>query len=409
MLVSRRCLLLATPALVLPYRRALALTPAQNLLLNSGPRQVTIPLVGSIPAGWTFARASTATYMNRGVLYTALANVPRFETDANGVPLGYWNGPAATNPVLYSRDLTNVSNWFPGNLTAAKNATGVDGAANAASTLTIGTTAGLIYEIQTVSQSTDYTFSFWAKAGNATGPQYAVYDVTNSVFLVASTTYAPGAGAFSRISVPFTTAGTTTSVRIYPVRNVAGTGTVIIDGAQLDTGTFATSTIFTAGTAVTRNADNLSVPLSLYPWWASSRGFSGAIRFTSGGAAQSSVNVLDITDGTSSNRITLALQSANKAVVSYYVAGSGVASSSYTLNAVGAGNSFALSSSNLGLSFSLNGASVITLSKPGMWVPTLMGLGRSSIFASGYAAMHALSLTLRAGPSSTAWLQNGNY
>lgn len=48
---------------------------------------------------------------------------------------GVWSYPSLTNRALWNRDMTNVV-WVPTTMTVAKNQTGADGAANAASSLT---------------------------------------------------------------------------------------------------------------------------------------------------------------------------------------------------------------------------------------------------------------------------------
>jgi hypothetical protein len=68
--------------------------------------------------------------------------VKAFSTNKNGTPiedssqLGYLSEPAATNNLLYSRDLTQATVWTATNITPTKTATGIDGTPNSATTLT---------------------------------------------------------------------------------------------------------------------------------------------------------------------------------------------------------------------------------------------------------------------------------
>lgn len=175
--------------------------------------------------------------------------------------------PAATNLALQARDLTNAV-WTATNASVAKNAVGVDGVANSACTITASTTGALVYNNTnfTVAASTAYTVSFYAKAGTATGLKYALYDVSNAAFIVSDVAYTAGAGQFDRITVPVTTPAGCTAFRVYPLRNCASTGTVIIDQVQLETGSVATSPIPTFAATVTRAADNINVATSAFPY-----------------------------------------------------------------------------------------------------------------------------------------------
>ena len=77
--------------------------------------------------GGTYTRASSATYLQGGVVQTATANTPRFPTDLGGTPQGIRLTGAATNLLLQSNSFTTAPTWSSGGGTAAQNATGPDG------------------------------------------------------------------------------------------------------------------------------------------------------------------------------------------------------------------------------------------------------------------------------------------
>jgi len=63
--------------------------------------------------------------------------------------LGHWNYPSATNRALWNRDLTNAA-WTKTNVTAAKNQTGAEGTANAASSITATANLGTVTQAITL-------------------------------------------------------------------------------------------------------------------------------------------------------------------------------------------------------------------------------------------------------------------
>lgn len=66
---------------------------------------------------------------------------------------GHWNYPTSTALALWNRDLTNAA-WVKTNVTATKNQTGADGAANAASSITASATNGTIFQTVTMAVNT---------------------------------------------------------------------------------------------------------------------------------------------------------------------------------------------------------------------------------------------------------------
>lgn len=132
---------------------------------------------------------------------------------------------------------------------------------------------GFLYDAITVTASTKYTFSWYAKAGTATAHVFAFYDESNSAF-VQQQAYTLTGGEYVgngwyRISRTVTTPAGCTSIRVYPLRandgggGVSGAiGTTLIWGAQFEEGSFATSYIKTTGATATRSADLASIPVA---------------------------------------------------------------------------------------------------------------------------------------------------
>jgi hypothetical protein len=319
-------------------------------ILFGGPRTLKIPLTGALPPGWTFTRAgNTATMWQGGVLIgPLLANTPRFETDVNGKPTGYLNEPAATNIYLNSQ-------------------------APATQTITVTAQA--------------YTLSFY---GTGTIAMTGTYTGTLA-----------GTGIGNLVQKTFTpTAGLLVATLTGSVSNV-----------QLEAGPSASSRIITAGSPVTRNDDILTAPLSLYPWLQMAGGWSFALRFSTFTNTPSSTMVLwsFVSAGSTSNEIYIRLSSISTILAAYYVSGVVKYTDPGTMAPVGTPSTYAVSVSQNGANVSYNRAPVVVgPAQPGLPVMANMQLG--GLFSAGaVASMHTTSLTLRAGPSSNAWLQGGNY
>jgi len=338
-------------------RRILALLLAGLWLAAAGPcpmgpgvpcpsvRQVTIPLTTALPSGWPFARAgNTATTLVNGVVTPVNANIPRFPTDVNGTPLEYLNEPAATNIYLNSQ-------------------------APATQTITVTAQA--------------YTLSFYGTGTIALSGTYTGTLVGTGAGDLVQLTFTPTAGALVA-----TLTGTVTNV-------------------QVEAGSFATSRIITAGSPVTRNADNLTVPLSLYPWWQTPRGEALGIDFVSSGVPQTNLFVFKLYKD-ENNYLQALLHTTNTLTVMYKVAGVSVTSSTFNLAAIGAKNTLGLIVSASGVAIGLNGVAQTPIANAGTpFVAPTLYLGQNG-GNTGVSAIHIPSVTLR-GPSSAAWLQGGNY
>jgi hypothetical protein len=98
----------------------------------------------------TYTRSTSATFTQSGVVQTALSGVMRFPTDVNGNALGIRLTGAQTELCLWNRDLTNAV-WTATTATVAKDQTGADGGANAASSILA--TAGNATVLQSITST----------------------------------------------------------------------------------------------------------------------------------------------------------------------------------------------------------------------------------------------------------------
>ena len=234
------------------------------------------------------------------------ANIPRIDyTSGCGSLL---LEKQSTNLVTYSEQFDNAA-WQKGGVTiAANNTTSPDGTTNA-ELVTLNTSgSNYIQQSHSVSANTEYTFSFYAKKGTATNIQYNVFDFSNFANIVVPTNFYNDLDGtnWTRIVSTFTTPSGCTSILISPNRDSTSTGTFYLWGAQLEASSYATSYIPTTSTAVTRLADS-----------ASKTGISSLIGQTEGVLyAEFSAFVganedrqISINDGSTSNRVTMALLS----------------------------------------------------------------------------------------------------
>ncbi len=146
---------------------------------------------------------------------------------------------APQNFVLYSEEMDNVANWFPGQLTVTANTTVAPDATTTGDTLDVTGDFASHLQIITVTANTLYTFSFYAMSGTATSVYYSVYDNTNAADIVARTNYysAINGSTWTRVTVSFTTPASCVSAIVYPNRSLTERGTTKVWGVQLNQGT----------------------------------------------------------------------------------------------------------------------------------------------------------------------------
>ena len=272
----------------------------------------------------TFGRAGgTATYVDAtGTIVTAAANEPRFTYDPVTLRcLGLLVEELRTNLLLRSEEFDNTTNWgFIG--TATANAiTAPNGTITADLATTSGTQAQL-FQATTISSGATITGSCFLKpngineteivllASNNTTPYgRATFNVSTGVISVAAATANGGTNASASIQA-FANGWYRCSVTVtYPAVTAAGirinapgaTGGFYLWGAQLEAGAFPTSYIPTTGTQATRNADVATIAgAGLAGFYSQSEGTF----YWSSAAGGSAGNAFEVSNGTSSNRIT---------------------------------------------------------------------------------------------------------
>jgi hypothetical protein len=273
----------------------------------------------------TFGRASTATRVNAsGLIETVASNVPRLDYLGSTCPKLQLE-PSRTNLALHSSAINNAA-WVKVQVTLTANvAVSPDGTTNAEKiAINSGISGGYVYQSIATTSSTVYTSSFFIKAAgvnftkfysNVTGSYFAAVinlttgAITNSDFAVTPTATNYGNGWW-RVSYTETSGGG--SVPIYVDAGstsnggaITGNGTdgILIWGAQVEAGAYATSYVPTTTAAVTRLADACS-----------KTGISSLIGQTEGtlfvemkdliwrGSAE---RLIGVSDGTTQNRIIL--------------------------------------------------------------------------------------------------------
>jgi hypothetical protein len=229
------------------------------------------------------------------VLFNHPTNVPRIEYDANGNRRGLLIEEARTNLLDYSEDFTNAY-WTAINAaTLAIDASGPDGETSAVTLVDSGEGGDaaevFLFKNISVSTSTTYTFSVFAKADQLSWLQLALNGFTTPAnnsggfFDLANGSLGSSTGdtldrsitdygnGWYRCSITFTTdvADTAGQVRIYVAEgngdrtvDFDGTSSILIYGAQVEAGSFPTSYISTAGAAASRSADVASIPTSAF-------------------------------------------------------------------------------------------------------------------------------------------------
>ncbi len=367
---------------------------------NVVPRTQTFNFLTGVPSGWTYSRASNATYFNSsGVLTIASADVARVDYDPNGLTLrGLALEPSRTNWVRNNIASATVAGT-PGTLP-----TTWSGGTQTSVTRQIvgaGTEDGIEYiDIRWAGNGGEAAFELVLDGGtHASAANGQVWVGTVFLKLVAGSFTGLG-GTGPRIYEFPGVSQTTTDIRstvtgaalrtqrIQVTRTNVNAGTtyeqmrfLITPSAtawdftlrfglpQLELGNTITSPIKTSGATVTRAADRLTYDLAANaPWFQSPNGYAYSVEFLSASNSQGSGVVYAGTSGGSFSNTSYFTENFTYLINGVGDTGVSLTAQSraaFTANKVGASINYA------GARYSINGASLT-----------------SSTFArAGYAAM----------------------
>lgn len=220
---------------------------------------------------WTndsFQRNSVATYIDKtGTLKVAAVNQPRFDYNpATFEPKGLLiESSPATNLSSHSEDLTDAV-WLKTSYGLSSNVLVAPDGTTTGDEMNVNA-GGSLARTYTVSANTDYVFSYFFQYDTLGYNYIAVYNQTNSTWIVAEAEplFERTVKGWVRQYFTFKTPAGCTSVMVYYHKaNVNGSsqGYFGFWGAQFETGTFPTSYIPTTTTTVTRWAESPNMIVS---------------------------------------------------------------------------------------------------------------------------------------------------
>ena len=275
-----------------------------------------------------FTRGSVATRINaQGLIENVASGVSRLNYPMiDGVQKGcphHILEPARTNSIPYSEDFSNAAWIKQTNITVLDNQIiSPDGTLNA-DKITTTSNSNFIYDVLSLTPSTEYTVSFYIKNDNAIitrfwGSGEVSVDISwdgKSVQDISSGSYEYFGNDWYKITVTQQTASDGTYiVRIYPNETETTTNSVYIWGWQVEEGSYPTSYIPTSGTAVTRSAETATGSGSA----ATFNSEQGVLMAEISALSDDSTNrQMTLSDGTNDNRLVLKYDNQSNIIQSF--------------------------------------------------------------------------------------------
>jgi hypothetical protein len=222
---------------------------------------------------------------------------------------------ARTNRLLWCRDATQT-NWTKTDITAAKDATGIDGVANAASSLSATVNGGTCIQTITLA-SGSRTGSVYLKRLTGTGAVQVSLDGSTWSTVELSDT------EWRRIVLSGTVTNPVVGVRIA----VSGDA-VAMDFGQVEDGAFVTSPILTTGATATRSGELPSMSEEIINgFFNSGEGTIAANFLTFAAGTNRRIAQFNLTTGTELNYVHLAIDTTNRLIMQTRISGGAVSSS----------------------------------------------------------------------------------
>ena len=196
----------------------------------------------------TYSGGSNGTFFDAsGVLQTSGTNSPRLDHDLSGNSLGLLVEEQRVWRALHNQDLGNPV-WTKVDISAAKTATGLDGVANSASTVTAIEDNGTVLQTVTIT-SREMTVSVYVKRVTGSGD----IDITDNNGTNWTTLTGLSSSVWTRHDITRTQANP-----VFGFRIVTNTDTIEVDFVGLEEGAYPTSPVEVGASTVTRTEDQIS-------------------------------------------------------------------------------------------------------------------------------------------------------